>query len=132
MFWRGGKRVRHLPSLVLDEESPFSRFYHQLSSTRYPTEMKWDAFCPTKLQVRRQGVAPKRPDEDVVGANFFFVFQFSAAAASLFPSAEFSVWHTLLSEILRFLIIFSHFLSLYLTNLYEALNCFVHARINSN
>lgn len=88
--------ARHLPSLVLDKESPFSRL-HQLPRLRWET--KRDAFRLTKLgaPIRAPVARAWRPNDlmRMVGANFFFFFCFLILhRAPLFPCAEFSNRHT--------------------------------------
>lgn len=98
--------------------------------------MKRDAFRPTKLkalQVRRQGVASKRPDE---AGRRKFRFCFPILRYDRVSFSKFSNRYALISGAARFLALFLVLTPcsppVRSTNLHEASSNFVLVRTNSN
>jgi len=95
-------------------------------------------FRPTKLRPCKSVARAWRRNDLMrpVGANFVFVFRFSAMTAFLFPSAKFSNRYALISEPARFLALFlvltPYSPPVRSTNLHEASSIFVLVRTNSN
>lgn len=111
-YLAAAESARHLPSLVLDKESPFSRLHHQLPGSHYHGRDETRCVSSNESGAPMRPPSPGRGAETTWGWSAQISFLFSDSPPPppprlfFFPLNFRAHRHTLLAEAARFLVVF--------------------------